>query len=153
MIIIRDAHPDDEAFVVATAERLNAFGPPRWRTAAEVVAGEVRTLRAFFVAPPPRAVLTIAEHEGERLGFGYFEQQLDYFTGEPHGHIGILAVTHAAEGQGAAKALIAAAERWARAHGYRMLTLNVFDENRRARRVYEHLGFEAEAVKYVKVLP
>jgi RimJ/RimL family protein N-acetyltransferase len=32
------------------------------------------------------------------------------------------------------------------------VTLNVFDGNARARRLYEQHGFEAEAVKYVKPL-
>lgn len=147
---IRSADSGDEAFIVATAERLRAFGPPPWRTPAEVVDGEVRTLRAYFASPPHHASLVIAEDDRGPAGFAYLEEMQDYFTQEKHGHLGIIAVAERAEGSGAAKALMREAESWARARGYRTLTLNVFDGNRHARDVYEHLGFRAEAVKYVK---
>lgn len=53
---------------------------------------------------------------------------------------------------GAGKALMRAAESWARAAGYRRLTLSVFEHNRRARGVYEHLGFAPDTIRYLKVL-
>ena len=149
---IRPANLADQAFIVATAERLSAFGPPPWRTAAEVVEGEVRTLRRHLESPLDDASLVVAEDDRGPAGFGYFETLQDYFTRERHGHIGILAVSEHAEGRGAAKALMQAAEAWARARGYRTLTLNVFHGNRHARDVYEHVGFQPEAVKYVKAL-
>ena len=49
-------------------------------------------------------------------------------------------------------ALMRAAEAWARAHGYRRLTLNVFEANHAARAVYEHLGYAPETLRYVKIL-
>ena len=45
-----------------------------------------------------------------------------------------------------------AGEEWARQRGYRKLTLNVFEGNRHARAVYEHLGYAAETLRYVKFL-
>ena len=57
-----------------------------------------------------------------------------------------------AEGKGAGQALMEAAERWARAQGYRRLTLSVFEENRRARRLYEWRGFQPDTIKYIKAL-
>ena len=153
MIAIRPARQDDRAFVTATARRLSAFGPPPWRTEDEVVAGELRTIEAFFAAPEPAAALLIAESSGgERLGFIYLQELQDYFTGERHGHIGIVAVAAAFEGSGAGKALMVAAESWARAQGYRTITLSVFEHNRRARGVYEHFGYAADTIRYLKVL-
>jgi GNAT superfamily N-acetyltransferase len=150
---IRLARPGDRDFVVATAERLAAFGPPPWRTAEEIVAAEAQTLRAFFDGLADRSTLLIAESEaGDSLGFVFLERVQDYFTREEHGHVGILAVAEHAEGQGVGGALLRAAEAWARERGYRMLTLNVFEGNRSARAVYEHVGYVAETVRYIKAL-
>lgn len=150
---IRPAGRADQAFVVAAAARLAAFGPPRWRPAEEIVAGERRTLDAFFAGPPAGAALLIAESDqGERWGFVYLERLEDYFTREPHGHVGMLVVAEDAAGRGVGAALMRAAEGWAVASGYRRLTLTVFEDNRAARAVYEHLGYAAETLRYVKML-
>jgi GNAT superfamily N-acetyltransferase len=150
---IRAAVPGDLSFVLAAAQRLASFGPPPWRSEEEVVEGERRTLRAFFAAPPDGAALLVAESgEGEGLGFVYLERLQDYFTLEAHGHVGILAVTDAAAGKGVGSALMRAAEAWAQEQSYRKLTLNVFDGNRQARAVYDHLGYTPESLRYVKIL-
>jgi GNAT superfamily N-acetyltransferase len=149
---VRAARGTDRTFVLDTAARLAAFGPPRWRTAEEVIEGEARTLRDFFESADEASRLLIVEAGDERLGFALLEELRDYFTLERHGHVGILAVTEGAEGRGAGGALIRAAEAWARERGYRTLTLNVFSGNSHAREVYEHLGFESDTVKYIKSL-
>lgn len=152
-IKIRQARAEDLPFILKTTERLSAFGPPPWRDPADVVEGEARTLRDFFDSPDPSSVLLIA-HDGsaEALGFALLEEARDYFTHEWHGHLGILAVTAAAEGTGAGAALIRAAEKWARRRHYPILTLNVFERNRHARDVYEHLGFQPDTIRYLKTL-
>ena len=149
---VRGARGTDRTFVLQTAARLAAFGPPRWRTAEEVIEGEARTLRDFFESADEASRLLIGEAGEDRLGFVLLEELRDYFTLERHGHVGILAVSETAEGRGAGGALIRAAEAWARDRGYRTLTLNVFSGNRHAREVYEHLGFESDTVKYIKGL-
>ncbi len=152
IISIRPATPEDREFVLATADRLAEFGPPPSRPAHELVAGEVRTLRRFFEAPLPGTRLLLAESaEGERLGFAYLEPLTDYFTGEEHGHLGMLAVAQAAEGRGVGSTLMRTAEEWCREKRYRRLTLTVFESNRGARSVYEHLGYAAETIRYVKL--
>ena len=151
-IRVRVARGTDRTFVLETAARLAAFGPPPWRTVEDLIEGEARTLRDFFESPDDGSKLLIAETTDRRLGFALLEELRDYFTLERHGHIGILAVTEGAEGRGAGGALIRAAESWARERGYRTLTLNVFSGNNHAREVYEHLGFEPDTIKYIKAL-
>jgi len=151
-IRVRAARGTDRGFVLETAARLAAFGPPPWRTGEELVEGEARTLRDFFESPDDGSRLLIAESGDRRLGFALLEELRDYFTLERHGHVGILAVTEDAEGQGAGGALMRGAEAWARDRGFRTLTLNVFSTNDHARGFYEHLGFVQDTVKYVKVL-
>jgi len=156
---VRQARAEDRAFVFETAGRLAAFGPPPWRTSDDVIEGEVRTLRDFFETDfheTPRSSsssLLIAESEaGEPWGFLFLEELRDYFTHEQHGHIGILAVAEAVEGRGAGAALMRAAEKWSRDRRHRLLTLNVFENNRHARDVYEHFGYRQDTVKYIKAL-
>lgn len=150
---IRLATRADLPFVVETAGRLAAFGPPSWRTAGEIVSAEARSLERYFATPDPGAQLLIAEDEsGTAAGFIYLEVVHDYFTHETHGHVGILSVTDAAEGRGAAAALMRTAAEWARARGFHRLTLNAFEGNTRARTMYEHLGYRVEIVRYVKLL-
>jgi GNAT superfamily N-acetyltransferase len=153
-VTVRPARADDREFVLATAERLSAFGPPAWRTSEEVVEGEARTLRAWFETPAQGTVLLVAEDASgsARLGFVYVETLRDYFVLAEHGHIGILAVAAQAEGRGAGGALLAAAEDWARRRGFDRLTLNVFERNARARGVYARRGYVPESLKYMKLL-
>jgi ribosomal protein S18 acetylase RimI-like enzyme len=148
---IRPATGSDQAFVHNVTDRLIAFGPPSWRTPEEIVEAERRTLNAFFIDPPRDTALLIAEND-TRLGFIYLETQIDYFTGERHGHVGIIAVDDAAEGKGVGRALLDTAASWARARGFRRLTLNVFAGNERARRVYERAGFQPETLRYVRAV-
>lgn len=152
-VAVREAVPADREFILETADRLGEFGAPPWRTAGEIVAGEVRTLLRHFSSPAEGQALLVAEHPaGQRLGFVYVESLKDYFRGEMHGHVGILAVAGEAEGRGAGRALLEAAEAWAKSRGYGFMTLNVFDRNRRARKVYERAGYTAETLRYRKGL-
>ena len=149
---VRTARADDRDFVLEAVARLAAFGVPEGRTEEEIVEAEARALRVFFDRCDAPETLLVAEADGRAAGFMFLEEKEDYFTGDVHGHIGILVVTRQAEGRGVGAVLVRAAEAWARSHGYSRLTLNVLDGNRRARAMYEHLGFRPDTVKYMKSL-
>jgi GNAT superfamily N-acetyltransferase len=152
MIAIRAGSAADRDFVVDMARRFADFGPPPWRTAAEVVGGEVRCLDAFFDGGLQGATLLVADLDGRPAGFAFLEHHTDYFTGERHGHLGMIAVGAPFEGRGAGAGPLGAAEGWGRRQGYAKLTLNAFEGNARARRAYERAGFAVETVRYVKPL-
>jgi GNAT superfamily N-acetyltransferase len=153
-ILIRAARSDDRPFLLGLLPRLAEFNLPPWRTGAEIVAGEERTVSSALAQLPPDAELLVAEGpEGERLGFIYLETETDYFRGQAYTHIGILAVDRSGEGTGVGRALIEAAEERARKRGDPFVTLNVFERNAHARAVYERLGYAPEVVRYVKPLP
>ena len=149
-VSIRPARHQDRHFVLETTRRLAGFPLPAGRGVEEVIEGESRTLRACFEAPPAGTCLLVAETPDGPAGFAYLEPMSDYFTLETHGHLGILAVAERAEGRGVGRALLEAAEDWARERGWRKLTLNVFETNGRALAVYERFGFEPETRRYVK---
>ncbi|MGH7528736.1 MAG: GNAT family N-acetyltransferase [Gemmatimonadales bacterium] len=152
-IQVRPARDGDRPFILGLAPRLAEFDLPPWRSAGEIAQGEAQTLAAALSTLPADADLLVAESpEGERLGFIFLETDIDYFRGTPHAHVGILAVDQAAEGRGVAGALMQAGEEWARARGYQMITLNVFEANSRARAVYQRLGYLPETLRYVKPL-
>jgi ribosomal protein S18 acetylase RimI-like enzyme len=100
------------------------------------------------------SVLFVAEREVDRarVGFIYATTAVDFFTGEQHAHIKDIVVAKEGEGQGCGRVLLAAAEDWARARGYRFITLSVFPENRRAVELYERVGYETDVLRMLKTV-
>jgi GNAT superfamily N-acetyltransferase len=151
---VRSSRPTDQAFILALTNRLAEFAVPPWRTAAEICSADHRILLQALHHPTPEMSILIAEEvPGQALGYVFSNTRQDYFTGEPHAHVEILAVETGAEGRGVARGLMAAAESWASERGYRRITLNVFPANERARSLYDRLGYEPETVHYHKLLP
>ena len=151
-ITIRPAVPADRAFVVGLAERLANFDPAPWRTRSELVAGDRRALEGWFDAPGEGEAMLIAEIDGMPSGCAYLLGAIDYFTGDSHGHLSVLAVSDEAEGRGVGSALLDACESWARARGSDRLTLHAMVANTRARHLYERRGYVGELIRYVKLL-
>jgi GNAT superfamily N-acetyltransferase len=151
---VRPAAAADRAFLTGVVPRLRAFGPPPLRPADALDRAERETLERALDEPQPDAVLLVAELGDAGLaGVAYAHTATDYFTGEHHGHLSILAVAEAGEGQGVGPALLTAVEAWSAARGHRFITLNVFAGNDRARAVYERAGYAQDTLRYVKELP
>ena len=117
---------------------------PLWAAAGAIVG-------ALIDRPSPENRVLVAE-DGERrpLGFVHVHAAVDFFTAEQHGHISDLVVAEEGERRGVGWALLTAAENWARKRGYRLLTLNVFTGNERARMLYERAGFPPATIKLVE---
>ena len=151
-VSVRDAEAEDREFVLALVPQLHAFGPPPWRDARQMKAVDERVIRDVLEGRSPGARVLIAEDgRGRRVGFIHLCEEVDYYGGAC-GHVGDVVVAPEARGRGVGKALMAAGEEWARARGYRMLTLNVFLGNEKARGLYEELGFRPETIRHVKDL-
>lgn len=149
-VSIRSATPADREFVLTLADRLAAFDLPAWRSAAEVADADRRALADAFDHPTTGTDLFVAELDGQPAGCLLMWTLEDYFSARRHAHVSVLAVTKAAEGHGVGAALMAHAEQWARARGHDCITLSVFDNNRRAQKLYERCGYEVEIRRYVK---
>jgi ribosomal protein S18 acetylase RimI-like enzyme len=151
-VVIRSATAADRAFLDDLANRLAEFDRPSWRSREEIVEGDRRALREALDAPADGTALFVAELGGERAGCLLLWTLEDYFSRQPHAHISVIAVTHAAEGHGVGRALMEHAESWARDHGHDRLTLSVFEGNRRAQALYERAGYRVEMRRMSKQL-
>lgn len=174
-VYIRLAHADDDEFILSLAGRFAEFELPPWRKRNETLAGIRRDIEHHLRTLPPASHLFVAEIEAsagraganhgahtedaagavreesyERVGFLHLQTRRDFFTGALNCHIADLAVAAQSEGRGVAGAMLRFAEEWAREHRCRFLTLGVFPNNERARRLYEQNGFGVEILSMVK---
>jgi ribosomal protein S18 acetylase RimI-like enzyme len=149
---IAAATHEDLAAVLALVPRLSATGVPPGRDAAQIEASDTQSIvRALTQASAGEALLIAAEG-GELLGLVHIKTVVDYFSQQPIAHVSDVVVAASAEGRGIGKALMHAAEDWAREQGYPMIQLHVLVGNDRARSMYERLGYCAEWLKYIKRL-
>jgi len=149
---IRAAVESDAPAMLALADRLAAFGPTT-RDAVEIAQRERRALAEALSHPCDSSALLVAEQAPLGLiGVIHLDTRRDYFTDQAHGYVAILAVAREVEGQGVGRALLEAAEGWARAKGFSRVTLAVFTDNRRAKGVYQRLGWRPELETWYKSL-
>jgi ribosomal protein S18 acetylase RimI-like enzyme len=150
-IHIRLAHADDDEFILGLATRFAEFELPPWRKRAETLAGIRRDIDHHLRNTPAGSHLYVAEDEdGEPLGFLHLQTRKDFFTGAQNCHIADLVVAAPHEGRGAARAMLHFADAWAKEHRCRHVTLGVFPNNERARKLYESHGFGVEILAMVK---
>ena len=143
---------------IATAIYENQAGEPsdseRARLSAHVdtqLAGIERDIEHHLRVLPPASHLFVAEDEDATpLGFLHLQTRKDFFTGALNCHISDLVVAAEQEGRGVAAAMLRFADEWAKEHRCRFLTLGVFPNNERARKLYEHHGFGVEILSMVK---
>jgi len=104
--------------------------------AADVLARLVPSLRAH-----PTTVILLAYADGEAVGIATCFLGFSTFAARPLLNVHDLAVLPAYRGRGIARQLLAAAEAKARALDCCKLTLEVQENNHRARRLYARAGF------------
>ena len=150
---IRRATLEDRSWILPLSARLHDFGPPPWRPRDRMDRAVASAIgQAIETSGPDWAVFVAEDEAGGPQGFLHVHTARDYFTEEVYGHVSDLVVAAHAEGRGVGRALMDAAEGWSRALGHRLLALNVFDENRRARALYERLGYRPDTTRMIKVL-
>ena len=147
---VRDATPGDVEFVVGLVPRFVEHGAADGHPPEVVIEGTARVLRDAIERPQPDDVVLIAEADGERAGFVYAVTERDFFTRERYAHVSEIAVVRSGGAIGAA--LMEAAEAWARERGYRIVTLNVVEENVPAQRFYARRGYLPGHRHFVKHL-
>ncbi len=149
--MLRPATPEDADFIRALAPRFADGGYPAWRDHEQLRAFSAAGL-AFAIdaiGNPDHLTLIASGDDGVPLGFIHAFGEPSGLTGEEQGYISMLAVVAEASRRGVGRALMEAAEEWARGRGYRLLTLETFGDNHRARTFYARLGYREETLKLV----
>jgi GNAT superfamily N-acetyltransferase len=150
---IRPVAERDHDFMFSLAPRLAGVAGLSWHSEADLLAFQHRYMKLAFARPQDEVVTLIAEDaEGIPLGFVHGEAATDSVTLEPCGHVTVLATTAAAEGQGVAQGLMKGVEDWARGKGFRLLGLDVFANNQRARAFYRRMGYAEDSLRLTKVI-
>jgi GNAT superfamily N-acetyltransferase len=146
---VRPADDADRAGILELAPRL-AEGVAPWRDQAEALLAGRRWLEESLDAAKTGdgAVLVIADTGG--IAGVITVRPSAHFTGERDGYIGELVVADRASRHGIGRALVAAADAWARDHGLRNLTLHTGAFNTGARAFYAALGFAEEEVRLTR---
>jgi GNAT superfamily N-acetyltransferase len=151
-ITLRSATADDRSFIDGLSPRLSGVPRPAWHDLSAMEGFQDRHMVASFAAVDGAATLIARAEDGRRLGCIHLRPAKDGVTDEACGYISLLATTPEAEGTGVAARLMSAAEDWARGRGYRLLSLDVFADNKRAVEFYERRGFRCETFRMVKPL-
>jgi GNAT superfamily N-acetyltransferase len=147
-VTVREATPGDAAFVLSLVPRFVEHGAADGHPPEVVIEGTSRVLREALEQPRDGDVVLVAEADGEPAGFLYAVTERDFFTREEYLHVSEIAV--ARSGAAVGTRLMEAAEAWARERGYRIVTLNVVEENVPAQRFYLRRGYVPGHRHFVK---
>ena len=148
-IRVRSADDADTGGILDLAPKL-AEGVAPWRDQAEALLAGRRWLEESLDAAKngDGAVLLVADTDG--IAGVICVRPSTHFTGERDGYIGELVVADRVSRHGIGRALIAAADAWARDRGLRNLTLHTGALNTNARGFYAALGFVEEEVRLTR---
>jgi len=149
---VRTATVNDVDAMLALLPRLADFDVPAHRRPEHLWQHDALLLQSWQAGDAPQCLVEVATTDDGIVGLTMTSMQPDPLTHAPAAHLEVIAVAAGAEGTGVGRALLAAAERNAWAHGARSITLHVIDSNRRARRFYEQSGYVGEMVRYIKSL-
>ena len=141
---IRPALPEDASAILAVqaeaaAERRTIATQPE-----EIRSAEEESAR-LAAASPREGALLVAEEAGRVVGICGLARGRRVANAHT-ADVGLTVAT-AHRGRGIGRALMLAAEAWARDAGVRKLTLGVFADNERARRLYRSLGYVEEGLR------
>ncbi|MDH3688763.1 MAG: GNAT family N-acetyltransferase [Gammaproteobacteria bacterium] len=150
---IREAQRHEGESILSLLPRLASFDIPTWRSPQELWQGDAETLKQWMAGEAPHCHVLVAVADANQIvGTVMLRIGPELLNREPSSHIEVLVVTAEAEGTGVGQALMVAAERVSREHGARTVTLHVFEQNWRARSVYQRLGYSSEIMRFIKVL-
>lgn len=149
---IRAAGKADGDAMLALMPRLADFNVPASRNPEHLWQDDAKLLRRWLADEEECLVHVAEDDDGCILGFSLLRLRPELLSHAPSAHLEAIAVSKAAEGRGAAHALLQAAEITAREHGAQSITLHVFASNRRARAFYARAGYDGELMRYIKQL-
>jgi len=151
-ISIRNAQKTDLPFIHSLSPVLAERAKLDWHKGETVQNFQDNYIVEMMADTTVQNITLIAEKEGVASGFIHVRERKDDISGEDSGTVPLLAVTEKAQGTGAGRLLMEAAESWSKAQGFRLLHLEVFSSNNQAQGFYQNLGFRPETMNMIKSL-
>ncbi len=153
--VIRPATPADRAALDEQAQALNVFEEPFAHDRRLDLAGGSESAATLLERTANGGALLVAEIDGTVVGHMalWFERMPPFVREElrDYAYLGDLFVREAHRGRGLGRALVAEAERLARARGVARILLGVLPGNP-AEALYRRLGYRTYAVELAKDL-
>lgn len=150
-ISIRAATAEDTNFILSLVPRFVTFSLPKPRRKRDVTGALRADLEHALREKPANNYFFIAgDADGRSVGFLHLQVQRDFFSHERACHVSDIAVAADHEGGGIGRLLLEHAQRWAKQHRCKLLTLSVFPGNARARALYESAGFAPDLLRMLK---
>lgn len=152
LVVIRSAIESDHPFIFKLSPYLAEVAQLEWHTDAVVDKMQYEYIAEMLAEASEPNSTFIAELKNESVGFIHVRLHKDSISGETCATIPLLAVSPKSQGFGVGKLLIAKAEIWAKEFGCRLLHLEVFANNEKAKNFYQKSGFKSETVHMIKTI-
>ena len=149
---IRSAQESDRAFIFELSPRLAEVVKLAWHSDNSVQNMQDDYITEILDKKSVPQITLIAEKSEIPLGFIHVCSHKDSISEEICGTVPLLAVSPSAQNIGVGRLLMEAAENWAKEQGYRLLHLEVFANNDKARGFYQNIGFMPETLHMIKPL-
>ncbi len=144
---VREANLSDEADQAAFCAMLKMYYADPFGGDTPIPPGRAETA-AQDLSEHPTAVVFLAFHGDSPVGYTLAFMGYSSFAAKPLLNLHDVAVVPEARGQGVGRALLDTAESYARDAGCVKLTLEVLDDNDRARSLYRKVGFEDQSLRF-----
>jgi GNAT superfamily N-acetyltransferase len=145
-MVVRAYEEADHAAIEKLAPRLQ-IGVAPWIDAQAAL----EAVRGWVEASLATNTVFVADENGAVVGFVSVKERT-HWSGAREAYVGELVVAEEAEGKGVGRALMAAAEQWARDRGLARMSLETGAANAGARAFYAALGYEESDVSLSRAL-
>jgi len=150
LIVVREAQESDHPFIFDLSPNLAEVAQLEWHTDDVIQKMQDDYISEMLAETSQPNTTFIAESNNVQLGFIHVRTHKDDISGETCGTIPLLAVLPESQGLGVGSILIEYAEKWAKDLGCRLLHLEVFANNKKAKGFYKNIGFKPETVHMIK---
>lgn len=152
LVVMREAKKSDHEFIFKLSPHLAEVAQLSWHSDKTVQKMQDDYITEMLSESSQPSITLIAEREKIPLGFIHVRTHKDSISGETCGTIPLLAVAPKSQGMGVGKLLVAHGENWAKNINCRLLHLEVFSNNTKAKDFYLKMGFKPEVVHMIKTL-
>ena len=150
LVVIREAKESDHSFIFHLSPYLAEVAQLDWHRDDVINKMQDDYISAMLAETLKPNITFIAEVNKVSLGFVHVRTHEDSISGETCGTIPLLAVSPKSQGLGLGTLLIEHSEQWAKKLGCRLLHLEVFANNNKAKSFYQNIGFKPETIHMIK---